>query len=83
MVLEEGEKAGVLGLLLGMFDLVVGIRAVSDFDKMDGVGKRGFGALAKDGGVDEGDVRPEFSPLRRLDVGRAEGGWHGLRDSVR
>ena len=55
----------------------------SNLYKLDGMVKRSFWALAEDGGVDEGDVRPEFSPLRRLDVGRAEGGWHGLRDSVR
>ena len=73
----------MLCLLLSVFDIMAGVRAVPYFNNLDGVSKGGRGPLLQDARVDQSNVWAEFGPCRGLHIGGAEGIGEGLGNSFR
>ena len=63
----------MLCLLLSVFDIMAGVRAVSYFNNLDGVSKGGRGPLLQDARVDQSNVWAKFGPCRGLHIGGAKG----------
>lgn len=70
----------MLSLLLNVFDVMSGVRAVPDLHKSYGVGGGGRGTLLENSGVDQGNIRSVLSPIRMLKARGAKGCWEGLSD---
>ena len=73
----------MLCLLLSVFDIMAGVRAVPYFNNLDGVSKGGRGPLLQDARVDQSNVWAKFGPCRGLHIGGAEGIGEGLGNSCR
>ena len=71
----------MLSLLLNVFDVMSGVRAVPDLHKSYGVGGGGRGTLLENGGVDQGNIRSVLSPIRMLKARGAKGCWGDIANT--